>query len=119
MRLVPQAPGDIKDAAGNVIHVARLGHLLGSSPDVHLTSDFHNNWEQVKHVLLSGKMTVQIATQIVLTLVGVGISLSFMGVIVWAFIKRKSAPPKTFFPNDMPVGDQIAFNPGTPAATTK
>lgn len=75
----------------NGVRVARAGHLLSSTP------------------------FVQLATEIVLALVGVGIIGFCLGVIAWAFLSRSKHPPKSFFPDIMPVGNQIAFNPGKPA----
>lgn len=118
--LVPQGSADIKLANGEVIHVARLGHLINTSPGVHFTADVKDNFKQIWNVIINGKLTVQIATQIVLTIVGLTISIVCVGIVLWAFIKRKSAPPQSFFFRDMPVGDQISFNAGTePTAAAK
>lgn len=68
--------------------LVRLGHLVSPTP-----------W-------------MQLATQVVLAAIGVGLFTYCVSIILYAFLTRSSHPPKSFFADIMPVGDQIAFNPG-------
>ncbi len=86
--LVPQAQSPLTDGA----YSAYTGHLLGESTP-----------------------GVQMFTQIVLMIVGLSIDAFFVGVVLWAWIHRDRMPMKTFFPDTMPVGNQIAFTSGDEA----
>ncbi len=66
----------------------RLGHLVG---EVHV---------------------IQATTQAILTLIGLAIFGSAVAVILWAFVHRDRMPRKTFFPDIMPVGNQVAYTLG-------
>jgi len=72
--------------------ISRLGHLMESTP------------------------ALQLGTQWVLTVIGVGFVLSFVGTMAmgwWGVIFRDPRqPPKSLFSDIMPVGREIAFNPG-------
>jgi NADH-quinone oxidoreductase subunit H len=68
--------------------IARLGHLVSPTP------------------------MLQLVVQVLLTLVGVGIVLFFLSAVASAWIHRDKSPRKSFFQDHMPVGNQIAFNPG-------
>ena len=51
----------------------------------------------------------QVITQVVLTLLGVAIAAAIVGIPAWAFLNRDKHPVKTFFPDVMPVGPDVAF----------
>ena len=53
-----------------------------------------------------------VVTQIVLTIAGLAFVGSFVGVVLWAFVTRDRQTRKTFFPDIMPVGNEISFTPG-------
>ncbi|MCE9591485.1 MAG: NADH-quinone oxidoreductase subunit NuoH [Planctomycetes bacterium] len=74
--------------------IARLGHLTSDTP------------------------RLQFLTQFVLMALGVGACLFFVGVIFWAWVHRDKQPRQSFFASEMPVGPDIAFNPGKPQAAT-
>lgn len=78
--LVPQA-----DAIHKVTSLANWGHLDGDT---------------------SG---LQLITQIVLLLVGLGILGAIKLVVLYAFLTRDKHPRKSFFEKDMPVGNKIAW----------
>ncbi len=59
--------------------------------------------------LTSTEPGLQLVTQIVLTILGVGIVASAIGVVFWAFVTRDQHPRKTFFPDVMPVGSEVAY----------
>ena len=86
--LVPQAQSPLTDGA----YSAYTGHLLGESTP-----------------------GVQMFTQVVLLILGLSIGAFFVGVLLWAWIHRDKMPMKTFFPDVMPVGNQIAFTSGEEA----
>ncbi|MAE65711.1 MAG: NADH-quinone oxidoreductase subunit NuoH [Phycisphaeraceae bacterium] len=67
--------------------------------------------ERLRH-LVWNLPNLQFVTQIILTLVGLGIVAWMGAVVIWTWIHRDRMPRKTFFPDLMPVGDQIAFTPG-------
>ena len=73
----------------------RLGHLTESTP------------------------LLQLATQWILPVIGVGFVLSFVGTMAlgWAgvILRDPRQPQKSLFPDIMPVGREIPFNPGKPA----
>ena len=73
----------------------RLGHLTESTP------------------------LLQLATQWILTVIGVGFVLSFVGTMAlgWAgvILRDPRQPQKSLFADIMPVGREIPFNPGKPA----
>lgn len=56
-------------------------------------------------------------------LVFLAVCLGCVGIMAmgWAGVifKNPNQPPKTLFPDIMPVGDSIAFTTGTPAAEVK
>lgn len=85
--LVPQAPGPMID--GQESH--RWGHLVGVTP------------------------TLQLFTQIVLTLIGLSTIAWMAGVVVWAWVHADKQPRKTLFADIMPVGRDVAFTKGPEA----
>ena len=70
--------------------IERLGHLASETPGVQMT------------------------TQILLMVVGLLIVGSMVSVVLWAWVRRDQMPVKTFFPDVMPVGNQIAYTSGPP-----
>lgn len=62
--------------------------------------------------LVSNGSHLQLATQLVLMALGLSVVGFFAGVILWAYVHRATQPPKTFFPDVMPVGSSQAFTPG-------
>lgn len=75
--------------------VARLGHLVSETP------------------------MIELGTQIVLMLIGIAIVLYAVGVVFYAFLTRDQHPRQSFFASEMPVGRDIAFNPGKPEIEPK
>ncbi len=62
---------------------------------------------------LTGEVgTLQTIVQWLLTLAGVGFFGFYVAVGVWALLTRKKAPPRSLFPDAMPVGRDIAFMRG-------
>lgn len=59
--------------------------------------------------LTSAETQPQLITQLVLTFVGVGGVAAAVAVVVWAYVNRDKEAGQTFFPDVMPVGDQVAF----------
>ncbi len=59
---------------------------------------------------------ITVVSQVVLLLVGLAFVGSFVGVVLYAFVTRDRNPMKTFFPDVMPVGREISFNPGNAPA---
>ena len=59
--------------------------------------------------LLKPTPGLQLVTQFVLMSLGLIIFFSAVGVVLWAYVHRDKMPRKTFFPDDMPVGNQIAW----------
>ncbi len=55
---------------------------------------------------------VQQVTQIALTCLGGALFAAIVGIPTWVFINRDKHPRKTFFPDTMPVGPDIAYTPG-------
>ena len=51
-------------------------------------------------------------TQIILTVFGLGVLLSFALVILGAWFRGGRRPPKSFFPDIMPVGREVSFTVG-------
>jgi len=87
--LVPQpAPGLAGEA-----EIVRLGHLTRPAP------------------------LLQQLTQGVLTLAGLAIAIAFLGVIAWAWLHRPANTLRTFHPDIMPVGPDVAFTGSDPEAT--
>ncbi len=82
--VVPQAQGPVVE--GVTLH--HWGHLLGDTP------------------------IVQLATQLVLTALGLGVTGAGLLVVFKAWLDRDRAPRQSFFNEEMPVGNEIAFNPG-------
>ena len=64
--------------------------------------------------LASDTTGVQLVTQFALTVIGLAVVASVVGVVLWAWLHRNQMPPKTFFPDVMPVGNQQAFTSGLP-----
>ncbi len=64
--------------------------------------------------LASDTAGVQLVTQFALTVIGLAIVASVVGVVLWAWLHRSQMPPKTLFPDVMPVGNQQAFTSGSP-----
>ena len=62
--------------------------------------------------LTQNKVAFQWMTQIVMTLIGLAILASMVGVVVWAYFRRDDQPRKTFFPDVMPVGADVAYTGG-------
>jgi NADH-quinone oxidoreductase subunit H len=61
--------------------------------------------------LVSNGSWLQCITQIVLTVIGIGVVLWAVGVVFWAWVHRRTQPPQSFFNDVMPVGQQ-SFTPG-------
>ena len=88
---VPQpAAGGI---SGNSEPSMMLGHLVSLTPQV------------------------QLITQTILALLGVSVAAAVIAVPVWAYLTREKRTFKSFFPDVMPVGNEIAFTSGPPVAT--
>jgi len=64
--------------------------------------------------LTNTEPTLQLITQIILTIIGLLIVASFLGVILHAILTAPKHPPRTFFPREMPVGNQVAFTTTQP-----
>lgn len=88
---VPQPPAGLGADGGSIMH---LGHLTGAEP------------------------LPQLITQIALTFLGVAMAASIVAIPVWAILNRDKHPVKTFFPDVMPVGNEIAFTTGNSEAAT-
>jgi hypothetical protein len=69
-------------------HVARLGHLVSSTP------------------------ALQLLTQIALTLLGVLVIVACKAVVVHALLTRNSQPRRSMFEDVMPVGRDVTFTVG-------
>ena len=63
--------------------------------------------------LVNGAPLVQLITQTILALLGVMVAATVIAVPVWAYITREKRTFKSFFPDVMPVGNEIAFTCGT------
>lgn len=59
---------------------------------------------------------LQLATQVILTALGVLGFLYVLGIVAHAFLTRSKNPPQSFFPDTMPVGNQQHFHPGHAAS---
>ena len=70
---------------GTQKQIIRLGHLASATP------------------------AIQLFTQIILMILGFGVVLAAASVVLWAWIHRDKMPRQTFFPDTMPVGNEIAF----------
>ncbi len=68
--------------------------------------------------LVGSATGVQLASQIILALVGLSILGAMKSVVLWTWLNRDQHPRKSFFEKDMPVGTEIAFNPGTAAKSS-
>ena len=62
--------------------------------------------------LVSDRPLIQQVTQFALLVVALALVLSMVGVVLWAWLHRDKMPMKTFFPDVMPVGRDIAFTKG-------
>ena len=67
--------------------------------------------------LVSLTPQVQLITQTVLALLGIAVAAAVVAVPTWAYITRDQRTFKSFFPDVMPVGSEIAFTSGPAAAT--
>lgn len=83
--LVPQAEGPAVN--GQVMH--HWGHLVAEETPI-----------------------IQQATQWLLTALGLVLIVAFFLVIFGAFLNRDKAPKKSFFDEEMPVTNDVAYNPG-------
>ncbi len=68
----------------------------------------------VTHVelLTKDRPLFQVITQVVLTAGGVAFLVVATGYVAWAYLSRDRQPRKTFFPDLMPVGSEIAYHRG-------
>jgi len=64
--------------------------------------------------LLTPEPTLQFITQITLMILGLAIVTCCLLVIAHAFLTRAKHPPRTLFPEVMPVGNKIAFTTSKP-----
>lgn len=62
--------------------------------------------------LTTTEPAVQFFTQVLLTLLGLAFAASIVAIPLWAFLNRDKQPRKSFFPDIMPVGSEIAFTTG-------
>ncbi len=56
-----------------------------------------------------------LVSQATMTAIGLAMLAGAFGVVLWAFLTREKHAPRSFFPDVMPVGREIAFNPGKEA----
>ena len=59
---------------------------------------------------------LQLVTQILLMLCGLGVVAYLFGIVTSAFFNRDQQPRKTFFPDTMPVGDTVPYTSTQPDA---
>jgi NADH-quinone oxidoreductase subunit H len=89
--LVPQAaPVLVETQTGGVRTVAALGPLTVGTP------------------------LLQLATQVVLTGLGLALVLACLAVVFYAYLRRDIQPRQSLFTDVLPVGNQIAFTRGAP-----
>jgi hypothetical protein len=85
--------------------------LVPQMPAAMVAGAAHNNLGHLAYPSEKLAAPLQLACQVILSLLSLGLVALCVGVVAWAWVHRSAMPRKTLFPDVMPVGDRVAFTP--------
>jgi hypothetical protein len=93
--------------------------LVPQMPAVLVSGVAHNNLGHLAYPSAKLAAPLQLACQVMLSLLSLALVGFCVGVVAWAWVHRSAMPRKTLFPDVMPVGDRVAFTPSFGSATDR